>query len=186
MAAGPPSPATTRNPPSGTDTQIMPPLLVGGTVWPGMEPPGRGPLQSPRPACSPHKLRANREVPVQTQNGGTETLRLSAGLGRRLPLPKGDGWGGWRPRPPTARAASLALAAGLSPSRWMFTGAQPVCLPALRPRPHRFPHVTFPEDASHSGHTHASDSQPRLKPLGPRPGWVWPEAGPRRSDCGRE
>ncbi|EPQ11154.1 hypothetical protein D623_10019168 [Myotis brandtii] len=28
----------------------MPPLLVEGTVWPGMGPPGPGPLRPPRPA----------------------------------------------------------------------------------------------------------------------------------------
>nr|KAF6441000.1 hypothetical protein HJG63_012229 [Rousettus aegyptiacus] len=50
----------------------MPPLLVEGIVWPGMGPPGRGPLWPPRPACSSRKLRANREVPVQTQDSAME------------------------------------------------------------------------------------------------------------------
>ncbi|ELK13518.1 hypothetical protein PAL_GLEAN10009695 [Pteropus alecto] len=63
----------------------MPPLLVEGIVWPGMGPPGRGPLWPPRLACSSRKLRANREVPVQTQDSAMERLRLSA----FAPLPKG-------------------------------------------------------------------------------------------------
>ncbi|KAG5195047.1 hypothetical protein MJG53_017986 [Ovis ammon polii x Ovis aries] len=53
-------------------------LLIEGTAWPGMGPPGRGPLRPPRPACSPRKLRANREVPVRAQDGGTERLRMDA------------------------------------------------------------------------------------------------------------
>ncbi|XP_058426042.1 dexamethasone-induced protein isoform X2 [Diceros bicornis minor] len=192
----------------------MPPLLVGGTVWPGMEPPGRGPLQSPRPvqwedmrtclyhhweprkvsqqwkavfpaglqkvhlaedtrnladrllltspavsppwppstpcphpspncrrvqdlpcprhqpslyvacpsctafprlwapfnscassccqACSPHKLRANREVPVQTQDGGMERLRLRAEVGKASVPARGGRQGVRRSQPPAA------------------------------------------------------------------------------------
>lgn len=63
----------------------MPPLLVGGTVWPGMEPPGRGPLQSPRPVSA-------------------LSARDEGGLGRRL----------GRGRPPQAGRTPLPQASDSS------------------------------------------------------------------------
>ncbi|KAK2501057.1 hypothetical protein MC885_007801 [Smutsia gigantea] len=49
LGSRPTPPPTTRNLWPGPAAQIMPPLLVGGTIWPGMGPPGRGLLRPPRP-----------------------------------------------------------------------------------------------------------------------------------------
>nr|KAF6489229.1 hypothetical protein HJG59_003834 [Molossus molossus] len=83
----------------------MPPLLVEGTVWPGMGPPRRGPLRPPRPVCSLRKFCANREVPIQTQDCGTERLRLSAEAGKAfVPLLRGRRQG----CPKTSPSCSIA------------------------------------------------------------------------------
>ncbi|KAI5128077.1 Ankyrin Repeat And Btb/Poz Domain-Containing Protein Btbd11 [Manis pentadactyla] len=86
----------------------MPPLLVGGTVWPEMGPPGRGPLWPPRPACSPRKLRAIREAPVRTPEGGAERLSLNAQVGKAsAPIPGGQC--GHPEASPTCSLAQMAL-----------------------------------------------------------------------------
>ncbi|XP_055265467.1 dexamethasone-induced protein isoform X1 [Moschus berezovskii] len=91
----------------------MPLLLIEGTAWPGMGPPRRGPLRPLRPAWSPRKLRANREVPVWAQDGGTERLRMDAEVWKaRAPA--------WRVRqgyPETSPACGIVPTA----SPWLTT-----------------------------------------------------------------
>lgn len=166
----PASPATTRNLPPGPAAHNMPLLLVEGTVWPGMGPPGRGPLRPPpRPACSLQKFCANREVPFQTQNGGMERWRLSAEDGKAsVPLPKGTR----RACPKTSPSCSTAHTAlpwlpAFRIAMDVYRNPARVCLPALYPQLHLLPTLNFQEDTSNRGHIHRSDRQLRLMPVEP-------------------
>ncbi|XP_049758848.1 dexamethasone-induced protein isoform X3 [Elephas maximus indicus] len=125
----------------------MPPPPLGGTVWLGMGSPKarsfraseawirgqRGETCSSQ-ACSPQKLRANRKVPVQTQESGKETLGLRAEGTKARALTEGGGQG----RPKTSPACSITLIAW----PWYptchrcdggYRSLTRVCLPALHP-----------------------------------------------------
>lgn len=167
----------------------MPPLLIEGTVWPGMGPPGRGPLPPPRPACSLQKFRANREAPAQAQDGGMERLRLGAEAGKAfVPLPKGRR----RACPKTSPACSIAQMAlpwllAFRTAMDVYRNPARVCLPALSPRLHLLPTLNFlQEDTSHRGHTHRNDRQLRLLPMEPSARLGLAQADLRGSDCFRE
>nr|XP_012381483.1 dexamethasone-induced protein isoform X1 [Dasypus novemcinctus] len=133
----------------------MLPPLAGGTVRPGMDPPGRGPSRPPRPACPPPKLRANREIPARTQEDGKARLGLSTEPAKAFAPTAG----GRQARPKTSPACGLAPRLAVASSlRWVPAGSQPALASLLcTPDCTCFPHSTFGEATSDCG-------QPR-KPL---------------------